>query len=414
MTDSHLVIDGSNIATEGRSDPSLAQLDEAVQAFTAEHHYDNVVVVVDATFPNRIDPSERDEYEDAINAGEILTPPAGTVGRGDAFVLMIAERSGATILSNDSFQEFHGEHSWLFEDDRLWGGKPVPGVGWVFVERTPVKGPKSKRSTKEARRKAEGAEGAGGTTRGAAKKATSRTRAGSGTAESGRTASGARGSGAQKTGAQKTGAKKSGAKKAAGTPAAKAAGESSGRSRRRRSGGGGGASLEPVNSPADFLRFITTHQPGAVVEAEVAEFTSHGSYMVVDDVRCYLPLKSMGDPPPRSAREVLALGEIRPFIVQEYDAPRRGIVLALPGFGAAESGYRESSSSAGEDAGPTTGPATTMKPAEEASVATTKKKAPAKKKAVATKKAPAKKAPAKKKAVARKAPAKRKAPARRR
>ncbi|MCB0951584.1 MAG: hypothetical protein KDB13_02395, partial [Microthrixaceae bacterium] len=131
MTETHLVVDGSNIATEGRSDPSLKQLDEAVRALMAERSFDNVVVVVDATFPNRIDQSERDEFEEAVEAGEVLTPPAGTVGRGDAFVLTIAERSGATVLSNDSFQEFHPEHPWLFDEGRLLGGKPVPHVGWV-------------------------------------------------------------------------------------------------------------------------------------------------------------------------------------------------------------------------------------------------------------------------------------------
>ena len=59
--------------------------------------------------------------------GEVVSPPAGAIGRGDAFVLRIAERTGATVLSNDSFQEFHGEHPWLFDDGRLIGGKPVPG-----------------------------------------------------------------------------------------------------------------------------------------------------------------------------------------------------------------------------------------------------------------------------------------------
>ena len=129
MSQEHLVVDGSNIATEGRTAPSLAQLNDAVTEFVREHPFTNVVVIVDATFPNRIDESERAEYEEALLAGELLTPPAGAVGRGDAFVLQIAERTGATILSNDSFQEFHATYSWLFEDDRLWGGKPVPGVG---------------------------------------------------------------------------------------------------------------------------------------------------------------------------------------------------------------------------------------------------------------------------------------------
>ena len=48
--------------------------------------------------------------------GEMISPPAGAIGRGDAFVLRIAERTGAIVLSNDSFQEFHGEHPWLFDD----------------------------------------------------------------------------------------------------------------------------------------------------------------------------------------------------------------------------------------------------------------------------------------------------------
>ena len=89
MTDSeasgggHVVVDGSNIATEGRSQPSLEQLDEAVRSFLEEHPHDTVTVVVDATFAHRIDPAERDEYELAVAANELLTPPAGAIGRGE-------------------------------------------------------------------------------------------------------------------------------------------------------------------------------------------------------------------------------------------------------------------------------------------------------------------------------------------
>src|SRR5439155_12359532 len=84
-------------------------------------------------------------------AGEIVSPPAGAIGRGDAFVLRIAQKVGATVLSNDSFQEFHGEHEWLFDKDRLIGGKPVPGVGWIFTPRSPVRGPRSRQATQEAK-----------------------------------------------------------------------------------------------------------------------------------------------------------------------------------------------------------------------------------------------------------------------
>lgn len=146
-----LVVDGSNIATEGRSLPSLAQLDEAVSAFIVDHHYDTVAVIVDATFGHRIESSESARFEEAILAGELVTPPAGAIGRGDALILQVADKTGATVLSNDSFQEFHGTHEWLFTEGRLIGGKPVPGIGWVFVARSPVRGPISRRSVKESK-----------------------------------------------------------------------------------------------------------------------------------------------------------------------------------------------------------------------------------------------------------------------
>jgi len=406
MAHSHLVVDGSNIATEGRTSPSLAQLDEAVRDFTREHHFDNVVVVVDATFAHRIDASERAEYEEAVAAGEILTPPAGAVGRGDAFVLEIADRSGATVLSNDSFQEFHAKYEWLFEDGRLWGGKPVPGVGWVFVPRVPVRGPVSRRAIRDAKKEPIG--GQPGASKDASKKKD------------------AKKAPAKKAPAKKAPAKKAPAEKAAANGAsAKSPAKSPAKRGRSR-----GRGVEPINTPTTFLSFVTTHPLGSTVEATVTEFSSHGAYVEVDGARCYVSLKSMGDPTPRSAREVLAMGEVRPFVVQGFDTPRRGIDLALPGFEVIEAGppvTEADGEPTGEPPDEVTDTATPWpkEPAEEAVVAATKKtpakKAPAKKavaKKAAAKKAPAKtaakKAPAKKtaakKAPAKKAPAK-KAPA---
>ena len=147
----HVVVDGSNLATEGRTAPSLKQLNEAVLAYMAEDPTALITVVVDATFGHRIDPKEKDAFDAGIVNGELVTPPAGAIGRGDAFVLQIADKAGATIFSNDSFQEFHGSYDWLFDEGRLIGGKPVPAVGWVFVARTPVRGPTSRRATRESR-----------------------------------------------------------------------------------------------------------------------------------------------------------------------------------------------------------------------------------------------------------------------
>jgi hypothetical protein len=144
-------VDGSNLATEGRTLPSLQQLDEAVRAYAEEDPNSRITVVVDASFEHRIDEAERETLREAMLNGEVVSPPAGAIGRGDAFVLRIAERTGAVVLSNDSFQEFHGEHPWLFDDGRLIGGKPVPGVGWIFTPRLPIRGPKSRAATAETR-----------------------------------------------------------------------------------------------------------------------------------------------------------------------------------------------------------------------------------------------------------------------
>ena len=158
-----IVVDGYNLATEGRTLPSLAQLNEAIETFLEEYKgftAEDVTVVVDASFGHRIDPAELRQFEEAIEHGEMVTPPAGAVGRGDGFILRIAEKSGSLVLSNDSFQEFHAERPWLFESGRLIGGKPVPGVGWVFTPRTPVRGPRSRSVTAQSKREAKAAAGA--------------------------------------------------------------------------------------------------------------------------------------------------------------------------------------------------------------------------------------------------------------
>jgi hypothetical protein len=385
-----LVVDGSNIATEGRSLPSLAQLDEAVRAVIAERPHDTVVVVVDATFGHRIDASEVQKYEEAILANELVTPPAGAIGRGDAFVLQIADRANATVLSNDSFQEFHGTYTWLFDEGRLIGGKPVPGVGWVFVARSPVRGPTSRRAVREAKNKEAG--GAKRTSRSRSSSGAKATETASATPKAASPAASKRATSAAKAGAAAaeptTG--RSSRRPAIGDsrPAPKAAARPSKR-----------ASLPPINEPLPFLQFVTEHPIGSVVEGEVIEFASHGAYVSAGGARCYVPLKSMGDPPPRSAREMLSIGEHRDFEVARVDTPRRGIDLRLSDVDIPPIATEQLI-----DIAPT------AQPAEEAALAATKKapakKAPAKKKATA-KKAPAKKAPAKKKATAKKAPAKR-------
>ena len=203
--------------------------------------------------------------------------------------MQIADRTDAVVLSNDSFQEYHGEYGWLFERGRLIGGTPVPGVGWIFSLRTPVRGPKSREAIKEAKKKTRG---------GKAKPI-------------------------EEAIAEAT----EDVLEPAGVE-----GEANGKKRRRRRRPGGAPPPETVNDPAPFIRFITTYKLGSPVEGIVERFSSHGAFIVVDETTCYVPLTAMGSPPPRAARDVMKKGERRTFVVQALDAQRRGVELALPGY----------------------------------------------------------------------------------
>ncbi|HWE57864.1 MAG TPA: hypothetical protein VG435_20340 [Acidimicrobiales bacterium] len=329
MAPRHVIVDGSNLATEGRNLPSLAQLDQAVREFIAENPTDVVTVVVDASFGHRIDPSEVPAFEEAEEAGEVVSPPAGAIGRGDAFLLRIAEKTGATVLSNDSFQEFHGEHTWLFDKGRLVGGKPVPGVGWIFMDRTPVRGAKSREVTKEAKRKKRAESEAPS----AGSKHSSSGKAG-GSAEGKSVATAARSGAADgKSGGSGADGKPKGRSKTVDRAIARATEEvvepKSGAKRRRRTTA---PPADPVNEPLAFITFVASNPLGSDVVGTVLEYSSHGAFVDADGARCYIPLSAMGEPPPRRAREVVTKGEDRTFVVQAFDPPRRGIELALPGF----------------------------------------------------------------------------------
>lgn len=366
----HFVIDGSNLATEGRTEPSLAQLRESVAAFRGEHPGTMVTVVVDASFEHRIDPAERVAFSKLEIANEVVSPPAGAVGRGDGFLLQIANRTNATVVSNDSFQEFHAEYDWLFEPGRLIGGKPVPAVGWIFSLRRPVRGIVSRKTTQKAK-KDKGPE-------------------------------------------EKV-------REAIAEATADVMTTSSSGGRRRRRGGRGSvpavetAEPEAVNEPAPFLQFVIDHRLGTDVEGEVDAFSSHGAFVVVDGVRCYVPIAAMGEPRPTRARDVLTRGETRTFVVQAVDAPRRGIELALPGFAKVAGAPSEETVQAEVRRSRPKKSTADYVPKKRASKKDTPKKELAKKdakasekaepslKAAATKKAPSHKARIAKKTVAKKA-----------
>ncbi|MFT3853265.1 MAG: S1 RNA-binding domain-containing protein [Ilumatobacteraceae bacterium] len=296
----HVVVDGSNIATEGRSLPSLQQLDEAVRAFIETEPDALITVVVDATFGHRIDPKEVPAFDAAVAANELVAPPAGAVGRGDAFVLSIADKVKATILSNDSFQEFHGQYPWLFDEGRLVGGKPVPHIGWVFVNRLPVRGPLSRKSVADSKRR--GRKGSAGGS------AINEVRTGSVEASRPMPVPKAPPPGASLS--KKGDSAPAPTKPSAPVEAAPRATE--------------------VNELIPFLTFVEHHPPGTSVSAVVDSYSSHGAYVTIGDVRGYVPLRLMADPAPRSAREYMKVGESVTLVVESFAPARRSIDLAVP------------------------------------------------------------------------------------
>src|SRR5688500_3205933 len=255
MGRSHLVVDGSNIATEGRTVPSLAQLDEAVRGFLGQQAYAQTVVVVDATFGHRIDESERTAFEEAVLAGEMVTPPAGTIGRGDAFILQVARQADADVLSNDSFQELHAEHPWLFEPGRLWGGKPVPAVGWVFVTRAPVRGVTSRKvvqaAKKAAKRAAEGGDSRPAPSRPAKAAKASLAAAAAAAAATGAEADGG-GEGGGRRRRRRGGGGTNDSAGSGAAPAAEASTAGGGSSGSRGGGRTGGGGREPINAQLTY------------------------------------------------------------------------------------------------------------------------------------------------------------------
>ncbi len=335
----HFVVDGSNIATEGRAVPSLKQLNEAVLAFMEERPGTLITVVVDATFGHRIDAKEVKAFDEAVANNELVTPPAGAVGRGDAFVLSIANKAQAGILSNDSFQEFHGDYSWLFEPGRLIGGKPVPHVGWVFVERLPVRGPKSRQSVKEAKHSPKTSSRAARST-------------GSPLADRPMPVPTAPPPGPAAAAKGKRQAADTAAVLATATVAATGNdGQQSNRS--------------AVNDLLPFLEFVERHPVGTGCTVVVESYASHGAYARAGDVLVYVPLRLMGDPPPRSARAALKIGEAVAVLIVGYIPERRSIDAALVSAGdaAAKAPVTEVPPAAPEPAEPATKRRSRKKPA---------------------------------------------------
>jgi hypothetical protein len=350
----HVVIDGSNLATEGRTQPSLVQLNEAVLAFMREFPSTKVTVVVDATFGYRIDKKEAAEFDAAINNNELVTPPAGAVGRGDGFVLTIAEKVGASVVSNDSYQEFQADFPWLFDDGRLIGGKPVPHVGWVFIDRQPVRPtgrsavkkstrrasaplpvptappPGARLVAKSARKVAEPAKKAVDAAKSArkvaepAKKAVDAAKSARKVAEPAKKAVEAAKSARKVAEPAKKAVEAAKSARKVAEPAKRPSDATAKQPARS-------SSKTTLNEPDAFDAFVAGHEVGDRVRGTVAEYAAHGVYVTVGKIRAYLPLARMADPAPRSARHHVKIGDALSLVVDGFTPERRGVDVGVVG-----------------------------------------------------------------------------------
>ena len=253
--------------------------------------------------------------------------------------MKIADRIGGVVLSNDSFQEFHEQYPWLFDEGRLIGGKPVQGVGWVFTPRLPVRGAKSVRTVKKLSVTLSG--GAApeiGTTltpvkaaKGSSKKAAVKV-----------TKTPAKA--AKKTAKPEPEVEKKPARRASTTKKAAAKAVPAAKVAKKAPVAAPGAPAEPavalrrgrhpVNPEEEFTRFRTSHRIGSKIDGEVTAFTSHGAVITVSlkdgqQIECYAPTTSLGSPAPARARDVLKRGDRRTFRLVTVDVDRRIAELAL-------------------------------------------------------------------------------------
>ena len=333
----------------------MAQLEDALDAFVKEHPFNVVTVIVDATFGHRISPKEKRWYEEAISTGGMITPPAGAIGRGDAFILEVARRADAVVLSNDSFQEFHGAHPWLFEEGRLYGGKPIPHVGWVFVPRAPVRGATSRRAVRTAK---ERDADIGSESRMAAPKPepAAKTPAASKSETSTKPEPASRIAAAKPDGAARTRAEvksditpaaerrrttrstrdsttKRGAATAVVDDAASSSPQASPVTPRATTApsstdDASSKGSKSFNDAAAYRAFARKFPVGAPVDITIERFSSHGAYGSHGDVVCYIPTKLLSDPPPARARDVLRIGSVVTLHVHALHDDTRGIDLA--------------------------------------------------------------------------------------
>ena len=124
-----VVVDASNVAHHVKNEngqPKLANILAAVKAL--EESEDEFVIIADASLRHDID--DKDSYLKLLESDNVEEVPAGN--DVDHFILDIATRERAKILSNDKFRDYAAEFRniasmripFIIDNGRLTFGKP--------------------------------------------------------------------------------------------------------------------------------------------------------------------------------------------------------------------------------------------------------------------------------------------------
>jgi len=87
-----------------------------------------------------------------------------------------------------------------------------------------------------------------------------------------------------------------------------------------------------VNELTPFLEFVEKYKIGSKVKGTVETYSAHGVYVRIGNVLGYLPLRLMSNPPPRSAREFVKIGQQVSLVVSSFTASRRSIDVGIVGL----------------------------------------------------------------------------------
>ena len=124
-----VVVDASNVAFNVKNEMGQPQMSNILAAVKAlEEGEDEFVIIADASLRHDID--DKEKFLKLLESENVEEVPAGN--DADHFILDIASREKAKVLSNDKFRDYVAEFRnissmripFVIENDRLTFGKP--------------------------------------------------------------------------------------------------------------------------------------------------------------------------------------------------------------------------------------------------------------------------------------------------